>query len=60
VTHHHAVGRDHRRGYEVQTSPLFRRALQGAKHSLDPGGIMNPGVLIDPLAKNVGVRGVMK
>jgi len=24
ITHHHAVGRDHRPGYERQTSPLFR------------------------------------
>lgn len=59
VTHHHAVGRDHRPGYEVQTSPLFRRALQGAKQSLDPAGILNPGVLIDPGGKNIGVRGIL-
>lgn len=60
VTHHHAVGRDHRPGYEVQTSPLFRQALQGAKQSLDPQGIMNPGVLIDPRGKEVGIRGILK
>jgi alkyldihydroxyacetonephosphate synthase len=49
ITHHHAVGRDHRPGYEQQSPPLFRQALAAAKHSLDPHGILNPGVLIDPL-----------
>ncbi|MDH5737281.1 MAG: FAD-binding oxidoreductase [Gammaproteobacteria bacterium] len=60
VTHHHAVGRDHRSGYEQQTEPLFRSALQMAKSSYDPAGIMNPGVLIDPLAHPVGQTGVMQ
>jgi len=60
VTHHHAVGRDHRPGYENQTSSLFRKTLQGAKHMVDPFGIMNPGVLIDPRGKEVGVRGILK
>lgn len=59
VTHHHAVGRDHRPGYEVQTSPLLRGALAGAKSRLDPNGILNPGVLIDPENRNVGIRGVL-
>jgi alkyldihydroxyacetonephosphate synthase len=57
VTHHHAVGRDHRSGYEQQSPALFRQALAAAKHSLDPGGILNPGVLIDPVGKAVGLRG---
>jgi alkyldihydroxyacetonephosphate synthase len=60
VTHHHAVGRDHRAGYERQVDPLFRRALQAAKASLDPAGIMNPGVLIDPAGRRVGQTGVME
>lgn len=59
VTHHHAVGRDHRSGYEAQSSPLFRRALAAAKQSLDPAGILNPGVLIDPVDRPVGVRGAL-
>jgi alkyldihydroxyacetonephosphate synthase len=50
VTHHHAVGRDHRAAYEKQSPPLFRAALQSAKKTLDPGGILNPGVLIEPSA----------
>ena len=48
VTHHHAVGRDHRSGYDVQTSPLHRDALRAVKKQLDPKGMLNPGVLIDP------------
>lgn len=48
VTHHHAVGRDHRRGYDRQRPGPFAGALAGAKRALDPAGILNPGVLIDP------------
>jgi alkyldihydroxyacetonephosphate synthase len=59
VTHHHAVGRDHRGGYEGQSSPLFRNALAAAKRSLDPAGILNPGVLIDPIDRAVGIRGAL-
>ena len=46
ITHHHAVGRDHRRWYLRELPPLFIGALRGAKAELDPSGIMNPGVLI--------------
>jgi alkyldihydroxyacetonephosphate synthase len=59
VTHHHAVGRDHRFGYQQQTSPLLRLGLAGAKAQFDPHGIMNPGALIDPLKTPMGIRGVM-
>lgn len=59
VTHHHAVGRDHRSGYEAQSSPLFRAALAAAKTAVDPAGVMNPGVLIDPAGRPVGARGVL-
>ncbi|HXU99330.1 MAG TPA: FAD-binding oxidoreductase [Caulobacteraceae bacterium] len=59
VTHHHAVGRDHRPGYERQIPPLFRAALGAAKTALDPAGVMNPGVLIDPAGRDVGQRGVL-
>ena len=57
VTHHHAVGRDHRSGYEVEVPALWRSAFAGAKQVLDPKGIMNPGVLIDPRGRQVGIRG---
>ncbi len=48
ITHHHAVGRDHRRWYDRQRPGLFARALSAAKETLDPAGILNPGVLLDP------------
>ena len=48
ITHHHAVGRDHRRWYDGQRPELFARALVAAKQRLDPKGMLNPGVLIDP------------
>jgi alkyldihydroxyacetonephosphate synthase len=47
ITHHHAVGRDHRRWYDAQRPDLFAEALRAAKHALDPAGVLNPGVLID-------------
>ena len=54
VTHHHAVGRDHRpNGYDVQRDDLFSKVLIEAKAALDPTGIMNPGVLIDPKSKTI-------
>jgi len=59
VTHHHAVGRDHRSGYELEVPATYREALAAAKASLDPGGILNPGVLIDPRDRAVGITGVL-
>ncbi|MGW1587960.1 FAD-binding oxidoreductase [Streptomyces sp. NPDC002386] len=48
VTHHHAVGRDHRPGYDLQRPEPFALALRAAKQALDPAGILNAGVLLDP------------
>ena len=48
ITHHHAVGRDHRRWYDRQRPELFAQALIAAKKRLDPRGMLNPGVLFDP------------
>jgi alkyldihydroxyacetonephosphate synthase len=50
ITHHHAVGRDHRPWYDRQRPDRFAEALRAAKRELDPAGILNPGVLIDPSA----------
>jgi alkyldihydroxyacetonephosphate synthase len=49
ITHHHAVGRDHRPWYDRQRPDPLAAALRGAKAAVDPQGIMNPGVLVDPL-----------
>ncbi len=48
ITHHHAVGRDHRRWYDQERPELFATALRAAKSALDPRWLLNPGVLIDP------------
>ena len=47
ITHHHAVGRDHRPWYDRQRPEPFAAALRGAKAAIDPAGILNPGVLVD-------------
>jgi alkyldihydroxyacetonephosphate synthase len=46
ITHHHAVGRDHRPWYDRQRPDLFADALRAAKTALDPAHVLNPGVLL--------------
>jgi len=48
ITHHHAVGRDHRPWYDRQRPEPFAAALRAAKAAVDPACMLNPGVLIDP------------
>ena len=48
ITHHHAVGKLHRPWYDQERPDLFATAIRAAKKALDPNGILNPGVLIDP------------
>jgi alkyldihydroxyacetonephosphate synthase len=48
ITHHHAVGRDHRPWYDRQRPGPFAAALRAAKAEVDPAAVLNPGVLIDP------------
>jgi alkyldihydroxyacetonephosphate synthase len=59
ITHHHAVGRDHRGGYEREVDPLFRQMLAAAKQVADPTGILNPGVLFDPVNRPIGRTGAL-
>ena len=46
ITHHHAVGRDHRPWHEQERGPLFTAALSSVKSTLDPAWVLNPGVLL--------------
>lgn len=46
ITHHHAVGRDHRPWYDHERPEGFARGLRAVKATLDPRGVLNPGVLI--------------
>ena len=48
ITHHHAVGRDHRPWYDRQRPDPFAAAMRAAKAELDPRGLLNPGVLWEP------------
>lgn len=46
ITHHHAVGRDHKPWFAREIGPIGVGILRAVKQQLDPSGIMNPGVLI--------------
>lgn len=46
ITHHHAVGRDHRPYLQGEIGALGVTVLRAVKDALDPRGIMNPGVLV--------------
>ncbi len=46
ITHHHGVGVDHRDWYEREVGALAVQSLRAVKATLDPAGILNPGVLI--------------
>jgi alkyldihydroxyacetonephosphate synthase len=47
ITHHHALGRDHRSWYDRERPQLFADALLAIKQRLDPHHVLNPGILID-------------
>src|SRR5262249_60615240 len=49
ITHHHAVGRDHRPWYDPPRPHRFAGALPGAKRELGPPSVPNPRGLIHPL-----------
>ncbi|WP_432478076.1 FAD-binding oxidoreductase [Nocardioides sp. GXQ0305] len=46
ITHHHAVGTDHRQWYADEIGPVGVLALRAVKDALDPAGVLNPGVLV--------------
>ncbi|MFD7901307.1 FAD-binding oxidoreductase [Kitasatospora sp. NPDC059747] len=46
ITHHHAVGADHRPWMTEEIGELGVRILRAVKAELDPAGILNPGKLI--------------
>jgi alkyldihydroxyacetonephosphate synthase len=46
ITHHHAIGRDHRPWMRAEVGELGLELLRAAKERLDPAGIMNPGKLL--------------
>jgi len=46
ITHHHAVGADHRPWMSAEIGDLGVAVLRAVKQTLDPAGILNPGKLI--------------
>lgn len=46
ISHHHAVGLDHRPYLTDEIGPLGVRVLRAVKAELDPHGVLNPGKLI--------------
>ncbi|WP_322937396.1 FAD-binding oxidoreductase [Nocardioides bizhenqiangii] len=46
ITHHHAVGTDHRGWLTPEIGEAGVAVLRAVKRELDPAGILNPGVLI--------------
>jgi alkyldihydroxyacetonephosphate synthase len=46
ITHHHAVGADHRPWMRDEVGDLGVQVLRAVKSTLDPAGILNPGKLI--------------
>lgn len=46
ITHHHAVGTDHKPWFEREIGPVGVSILRAVKADLDPTGVLNPGVLI--------------
>ncbi|HET8559838.1 MAG TPA: FAD-binding oxidoreductase [Marmoricola sp.] len=46
ITHHHAVGRDHRPWLVREIGEVGVEVLRAVKERLDPTGVLNPGVLV--------------
>ena len=46
ITHHHAVGTDHKPWLAREIGPVGVRMLRALKAELDPAGVLNPGVLV--------------
>ncbi|MEI2711879.1 MAG: FAD-binding oxidoreductase [Nocardioides sp.] len=46
ITHHHAVGTDHRPWLAQEIGPVGVAMLRALKAAVDPAGVLNPGVLI--------------
>jgi len=46
ISHHHAVGTDHREWMTAEVGELGVEVLRAVKEHVDPAGIMNPGKLL--------------
>ncbi|MEV4706102.1 FAD-binding oxidoreductase [Actinoplanes sp. NPDC049316] len=46
ISHHHGVGRDHRPWYAQEIGPVGTAVLHAVKRAVDPGNVLNPGILL--------------
>jgi alkyldihydroxyacetonephosphate synthase len=46
ITHHHAVGQDHKPWLAEEIGPVGVEMLRAVKERIDPRGVLNPGILI--------------
>ncbi len=46
ITHHHAVGQDHKPWLATEIGPVGVEMLRAVKERVDPHGVLNPGILI--------------
>ncbi len=46
ITHHHAVGTDHKPYLTAEIGEVGAAVLRAVKQAVDPAGVLNPGVLI--------------
>jgi len=46
ITHHHAVGQDHKPWLAEEIGPVGVEMLRAVKERIDPTGVLNPGVLV--------------
>ena len=46
ITHHHAVGQDHKPWLAQEIGPVGVEILRAVKERVDPAGVLNPGILI--------------
>ncbi|MFH1321332.1 MAG: FAD-binding oxidoreductase [Bacteroidota bacterium] len=53
ISHHHGIGKDHRKWYLQKLTAGERKILQTIKQHFDPNSILNPGKLFD---ENTGMR----
>jgi alkyldihydroxyacetonephosphate synthase len=46
ITHHHAVGQDHKPWLAREVGPVGVELLRAVKFGIDPQGVLNPGILV--------------
>jgi len=46
ITHHHAIGQDHKPWLAAEIGPVGVEMLRAVKERIDPQGVLNPGILV--------------